>query len=364
VKKADLYCCFIERGLSLTEEGGRFSYIVPKSWTSLESFTKLRKYILANGRVDKLTRLPKKVFADATIETCIVVVQKQQSPTGKAKHEVIRERLSATGGITCERTIKQGDIATGYQQNFQLEVTEATYEILGKVKKAGKPLKDMASFVYGFKTADDEKFISATKDHPESKLFVRSADIGRYYHNRPSEYVWYVPAKMKRNRSTARPGEEARFQSEKILVSRMGKQELACTYDPGGLYVKDAMLLLPKNGKQSLKYVTAILNSELMRLYYKEYFITIDVLKNAILSLPIVPIDFTDRAHVRLHSALVSLVDRMLALQKRLHSAVSDTDRKSTARGIETTDREIDRLVYQLYGLSSHEVLAVRKALA
>jgi hypothetical protein len=71
VAKSDLYSCFMEKGLSLTKLSGLFSYIVPRTWTSLESFTKIREYVIDNAKVCRLTQLPNKVFATATVETCI-----------------------------------------------------------------------------------------------------------------------------------------------------------------------------------------------------------------------------------------------------------------------------------------------------
>jgi type I restriction-modification system DNA methylase subunit len=61
----------MEKGLSLTKLSGLFSYIVPRTWTSLESFTKIREYVIDNAKVCRLTQLPNKVFATATVETCI-----------------------------------------------------------------------------------------------------------------------------------------------------------------------------------------------------------------------------------------------------------------------------------------------------
>lgn len=106
-------------------------------------------------------------------------------------------------------------------------------------------LENFVLFKYGFKTADDEIFLSALKKTVEYKPFIRSAAVGRYCNEYSSEFVWYRPDKMIANRNTARPGEAARFENEKIIVSRMGKSIVA-TYDEGGLYVKDAMLLVKK----------------------------------------------------------------------------------------------------------------------
>jgi len=56
---------------------------------------------------------------------------------------------------------------------------------------------------------------------------------------------------------------------------------------------------------------------------------------------------------------MVSLVDRMLDLHKRLAAAKTDHERTLLERQISATDREIDRLVYELYGLTEDEIKIV-----
>ena len=49
----------------------------------------------------------------------------------------------------------------------------------------------------------------------------------------------------------------------------------------------------------------------------------------------------------------------MLALHKQLAAAKTETDRTIFQRQIDATDREIDALVYQLYGLTEEEIQVV-----
>jgi hypothetical protein len=49
-------------------------------------------------------------------------------------------------------------------------------------------------------------------------------------------------------------------------------------------------------------------------------------------------------------------VERTLELHKRLASARASADREMYQRQIETTDRQIDALVYELYGLTDEEI--------
>lgn len=65
------------------------------------------------------------------------------------------------------------------------------------------------------------------------------------------------------------------------------------------------------------------------------------------------PTSPTDLSH---HDQLVTLVQRMLDLRKRLPELKSAQDRTVVQRQIEATDREIDRLVYTLYELTEEEI--------
>lgn len=66
-----------------------------------------------------------------------------------------------------------------------------------------------------------------------------------------------------------------------------------------------------------------------------------------------IPVYNVDRTR---HDHLVTLVQRMLDLHKRLPELKSAHDRTLTQRQIEATDREIDRLVYELYELTDEEI--------
>jgi hypothetical protein len=56
---------------------------------------------------------------------------------------------------------------------------------------------------------------------------------------------------------------------------------------------------------------------------------------------------------------MVSLAEWMLELHKPLASARASADREMCQRQIEATDRQIDMLVYELYGLTEEEIKMV-----
>lgn len=62
-----------------------------------------------------------------------------------------------------------------------------------------------------------------------------------------------------------------------------------------------------------------------------------------------------------IHLRIVNFVDSMLALHKQQSTAKSDADRELYQRQIDATDREIDQLVYELYGLTKDEIKIVEE---
>ena len=75
--------------------------------------------------------------------------------------------------------------------------------------------------------------------------------------------------------------------------------------------------------------------------------------------LPILPIDLADSVDVARHDRMVALVEAMVDLHRKLTAAVTDQEKAVYQRQIVATDRQIDRLVYELYGLTDEEIVIV-----
>ncbi len=178
--KSDLYCCFVEKGINLLKFGGLLSFILPHNWTSLESFYFLRKFILDNCKIIKLVQLPKKVFEDASIETCIILVMKEKDIKKRERNEIIIEKLNENGQVTAIRKYFQKEINNNHLCNFGLYI-DSSNDILNKVKNIGVKLETLVDFSYGLKTGDDNKFIFKNNLKEDYKKILRSKDIFRYY---------------------------------------------------------------------------------------------------------------------------------------------------------------------------------------
>ena len=73
-------------------------------------------------------------------------------------------------------------------------------------------------------------------------------------------------------------------------------------------------------------------------------------------------IDFSDAGDKARHDRMVRLVETMLGLNEKLPAASTPHGERLIERQITATDRQIDRLVYDLYGLTDEEIEMVEEA--
>ncbi len=81
--------------------------------------------------------------------------------------------------------------------------------------------------------------------------------------------------------------------------------------------------------------------------------------KRFIEQLPIRTINFSDPTDKAYHDQVVELVEQMLSLHRRLAEARMPRDKTILQRQIDATDHQIDKLVYELYGLTEEEIKMV-----
>jgi adenine-specific DNA methylase len=120
-------------------------------------------------------------------------------------------------------------------------------------------------------------------------------------------------------------------------------------------------------GKHDSFYVVGILNSKLLDCAIRQmtsafrggYFA---VNKQGIERLPFRSINFSDRTDKSRHDRLVKMVKQMLDLNHQLTIAKTLHEKTTLQRQIAATDQQIDKLVYELYGLTEEEIKIVEES--
>lgn len=126
-------------------------------------------------------------------------------------------------------------------------------------------------------------------------------------------------------------------------------------------------IISSKNNSLSLNYLLGILNS-----FFATYFIKkvgsgfrsgfYSFGKSSMNSLPIPTIDFNNPADKARHDRLVAMVENMLVWHQQLAATRTPQEKAVLERQIAATDRMINQLVYELYGLTEAEIKLVEGA--
>jgi len=157
-----------------------------------------------------------------------------------------------------------------------------------------------------------------------------------------------------------RSREENIFLKPNKLVGVITEDELIVALDEGNLYPTDGCYLFSLAAQEKTKYILALLNSKLFIFIYRlvsleEGRALAQVKPTVINQLPIRTIDFNNPPEKAIHDKLVSLVDRMLELNKKRASIPPSAERDKIEREIAVTDEKIDEIVYGLYGITEKE---------
>ena len=152
------------------------------------------------------------------------------------------------------------------------------------------------------------------------------------------------------------------FEKSKIIYPNICKRP-EFTFDKGGLYTNQKCFIIPLPDKYLLGLLNSKFNFFLFRSilpklrgdFYEPSYVFFK-------SFPIRKIDISDPTDKARHDRMVELVDQMLELHKQLTSARTDHDKTVILRQIDATDRQIDQLVYELYGLTDEEIKIVEES--
>ncbi len=114
----------------------------------------------------------------------------------------------------------------------------------------------------------------------------------------------------------------------------------------------------------SANFVAGILNSKLINWFVYRF-----IFARAIRTMhfdapvtdriPLCSLDFSKPADKARHDQLVGLVDKLLGLMPKLRAATSESEKATLQNAVTAADQEIDKLVYELYGLTESEIKLV-----
>lgn len=354
--KIDTYHVFLEQALQLVKVGGKVGYITPNSFMRNKHARELRSLILEKSEVQILRLFSYAVFRGASVDTSIIILKRCNQPRKEAMVSIVASNAPAE--IQQTGSVLQAAWFAHSEKQFSLPGQQGSAELESKIKAKSVLLGDFATAYFGIQTLDRTKFVRP-KLLRGFKPVIDGGHIERYRLHSGAEYVDFRPTAIKSG------GKKQVYEQPRVGVRQIGKVPVA-TYLPGGLYTLNTVynIFFTKPTEYSLLFILGIVSSKVLGWYWlraffdqKETFPKIK--KDALLSIPVPRIDYSDAADKDRHDKLVSLVEKMLEARKQLSAALTDGDKDFYTHKCATLDRQIDALVYELYGLTEEEITIV-----
>jgi len=358
----DVYGLFTELGIKkLIRKEGTLGFIVPHSLLSNNSFKKLRKLLLETTNINEVLDIGPGVFENASNETMIFIVKKAQ-PNEQTLTSVMRCKPRSFNSPTDHFYIEQVKWLSNYSFSWLVMICPERLDLIHKLKKKKDVFSDFFEINQGLRTGNNKKYLSDTKISDDWFPAVGGKQVGRYSPLPRGLYVYYNPRVLDAPRRR-----ELFDSSEKIVIQEVRnislKRRLVATYDSEQFFcLQSTNVLNPINShriKLHIYFLLGLLNSSTSNYYFLVSFPG----NNHIAShqLAQIPVPSPDKAR---HDQMVSLVETMLDLHEKLAAAKSPQEKTFLERQIQSTDAQIDQLVYELYGLTGEEIKIVEQATA
>jgi len=357
----DLFGAFIEKALkNLLSSKGHFGFIIPHTLLSNDSFRLLRLLLARNTCIYHVLDLGPGVFQNAKNETMLLFFE-NSLPTSASMVQVARTTPKAFSERLESVDVPQHTWATADGEPWLVRTSKQSIAVLDKMGGLAKQLGDFCTANQGLRTGDNQKYLSSTKKGAAWQPAAGGKEIGRYSPITEGLFVCYNPAVLDAPR---RPG--IFTSKEKIVVQEIRNislsRRIVATLDTGKTFCLQSTNVINKKTDTDLdiRYFLGILNSTGVNYFFRCSFPGNNhIPSNQLLRIPI-PVP----AQERTHGQVVRLVDAILDLHKKLTPANSEAQRTILQRQIDATDAEIDRLVYDLYGLTAEEIALVQEASA
>jgi len=405
---ADLFVYFFEKELKMLKEDGYFGMIVSNKWLRAGYGKNLRKFLTGFWIEEFIDFGDLRVFADATIYPCIMIIRKIKKPNPKIR--ICKMETLGFGSLgeyirNNSFFIDQSELS---KKEWNIQKTEAN-ELLKKLRASGLPIEEYvgANIYRGVLTGLNEVFIIDEKKRNESihedsrnkeliKPFLTGAESKRYSIKSKKRYIIFTrrgtdisqypsilrylerfrnrlsPKKSKEQEIGRKPGNYEwyeiqdstayyeDFEKPKIVWGNLAKRASFSLDETNGFYVNAPACILPTNSR----YVLGILNSKLMFYFLKS--ICAERRGGFIEQKPVyvsqVPIKKPTKEQ---EIEITQHVEKMLQLNEKLlkiGDKLTD-ERAGIEKEIKKIDGQIDGLVYEIYGITEAENEIIKNSL-
>jgi hypothetical protein len=344
VGQFDLYGLFLEKSIALLKQNAVSSFITSNTFLNNKDFLSLRKFLLENSNIYTIANLDETVFETAQVDVAITILKKS-TPSETNKIKVYRSKSNL---LNQEYDLILQKKYNNEQNLFEIKLncTEKDFNIIEKIYQNKILLHLIMDLPRGIEIGSNSNLIMTENARNLNKLLV-GKDISKYeisFKNRFIEFNGQDKPSFK---------DISIYKSEKILIQRIRnlslKQRLVCTYDNNGYLCTNTLRIgLLKTNKFSLKFILGTLNSKLINYLFLKYFLNKDIYAYQLEQIPIPNISNEQQ------QPIIDIVDKILSAKN-----VGADNYPYLQADTSDLEKQIDELVYGLYGLTEGEVRVV-----
>ena len=350
--RPNLYEYFVHKGLELINKNGYFTFIVPDRLGYNEQFISLREKILRNYKVEEL--LYKAPFPGIVTDTVIFRITNRNEKDGNYKIIVgeFGKKL---------QTKYAKDYLADNEKKFAYESNDESTKVLDKLFKNKRclPFSEIIESKTG--VILDTKQVSKEKRNNKQIKIAKGRSIGRY------SFLENFYCEFGSNTIKGGTNDIKKLGvKEKVLLRKTGFPIIA-TYDSSGMYPEQSLYFLINNKtNNSLKYFTALINSNLFQFVYINKLVTnkdsTPQLKKVDLDkFPVFVCDFKNKDEKAKHDEIVKQVDLLLKFNDELNETTFQNKIEHLQTRIEHCEERINEIIFDLYGLTKTDIATVDK---
>ena len=348
----NLYPLFVEKGTHLLRPGGALCFITPNNWLTINTNKAMRKFVLGQSDVT-VVNFYARVFESADVDSAIVVF-KRSDDNHRIRLFEYTNSFQFVKEADCEFFLRQRE----HVINIEAFKSGGAAELMQKIESHSIPLSEVSDIKAGLKAYETgcgsppqtevmkkNRVYHSTKKLDKTYLkYLDGKDVCRYQLGWSGEYLKYGD-------NLAAPRKDFRlFSTKRILVRQIPAKPPLCVH----ACLTDEVLLNDLNSmniiniRENPGYVLGVLNSRLVSWWFvhkfgkmqRETFPQFKVNELADFPLPSNGDGYRNE--------IAALVEKILAAKK------SDGGRDTTA-----WDSQIDRMVYEAFGLTQQEIKIV-----
>ncbi|MDF2158023.1 TaqI-like C-terminal specificity domain-containing protein [Algoriphagus sp. CAU 1675] len=393
--KIDLFHLFFEKSLKILQDSGKLGFITPNTYLTNKYISPLRKFILNQTDIELIINHEKNVFPEASVDVSTIILNKIKKKNNFVLiYKDVNSEFIEIGSKPQSQWECDSDSIFNIKSEFAFNFKN--FIELGKI----------CNTYFGIQAYDRTSSISESKINESFLEIIDGGDVFPFEYAKPRKFFNYRPEMIKSG------GDWKVYSKERIVIRQIGQVPIVGLSRANILASNTLYSVYPKTDNFSLRYLLCILNSSLIKRYwlskYSDSKLLFPKIKGFQLKeLPIVNLGLKDQEIFEdFGGQVLELKDRLSLLKEsfvlfinkkfsqlelnknflsekdfvnfigelnkaKVKLSLSEeaewmayfTEQKAKASALQAEitrlDREIDALVYELYGLTEEEIRIV-----